>query len=435
VRIVLERMVLAGVLLGVCLPALAADKKPDALKQWGQWRGPLGTGVAPHADPPQEWAENKNVRWKTALPGKGHSTPVVWGERVFVTTAVAHGAHNNVPPQTEQKFMVLALDRRDGKILWERVVRTERPHDSTHETGTWASNSAVTDGRHVIASFGSHGVYGLDVDGKLLWENDLGDMQVKHGHGEGSSPALYGDTVIVNWDHEGESFVVALDKTNGKERWKVARDEATSWSTPLIVEHEGKRQVVISATKRVRGYDLTTGKLLWEAGGLSGNVVASPVAEDGYVYAGSSYEVRNMLAIRLSGAKGDITGTDAVVWTRKRDTPYVPSPLLYDDTLCFLKHYQNLLTCVQAKSGKTLFGPQRLPGIRSVYASPVGAAGRVYIVDLDGTTLIIERGAELKVLATNRLDDSFSASPAIVGNELFLRGARHLYCIAEEPKE
>jgi outer membrane protein assembly factor BamB len=393
------------------------------------------------------WSEKKNVRWKTALPGRGQSTPIVWGDRVFVTTAIpfgdpvaaqthdAPGAHDNVAPLRQQKFVVLALDRRDGGILWQRELRSERPHESAHETGSWASNSAVTDGEHVFVSFGSRGLYCLDMDGKLRWQKDLGDMRTKHGHGEGASPVLHGDTLVVNWDHEGESFVVALDKRTGKQRWKVSRDELTSWSTPLVVEHDGKVQVIIAATKRVRSYDLTNGEVLWECGGLSGNVVASPVAADGFVYVANSYDTRAMLAIRLEGAKGDITGTDAVVWTRDRDTPYVPSPLLYGDMLCFLKHYQGLLTCVQAKSGKPLFGPQRVPGIRNVFASPLGAADRMYIVDRDGAAVVLARGAEFRLLAQNQLEDSFSASPAVVGNELYLRGERNLYCIAEDPGE
>jgi outer membrane protein assembly factor BamB len=439
--------VIGFVVAALPLMALADADVPDPLAQWGQWRGPLGTGVAPRGDPPLEWSEQQNIRWKTAIPGKGHASPIVWGNRVFLTTAVAHGeaeasdfrhapgAHHNVPPSRRQKFVVLALDRRDGAVLWQRTVRDARPNDSTHETATWASHSAVTDGRHLIAFFGSHGLYGLDLDGKLLWETDLGDMRSKHGHGEGSSPALHGDTVIVNWDHEGQSFVTALDKRNGEQRWKVARDEGTSWSTPLIVEHGGKSQVIVSATKRVRAYDLASGEVIWECGGLSGNVVATPVAADGYVYVANSYETRAMLAIRLAGAKGDVTGTDAVAWTRQRDTPYVPSPVLYGDSLCFLKHYQGLLTCVQAKTGTPLFGPQRLPGIRNVYASLVGAADRLYIVDRNGTTVVIARGNEFELLASNRLDDSFSASPAVAGSELFLRGERNLYCVAEGPTE
>jgi len=273
-----------------------------------------------------------------------------------------------------------------------------------------------------------------DLDGNLAWQMDLGKMQVKHGHGEGSSPALYGDTVAVNWDHEGESFLIALDKRTGERRWKVARDEITSWSSPLIVEVEGTPQVIVAATRRVRGYDLENGSLIWECGGLSGNVVATPVAAGGIVYVANSYDTRAMLAIRLAGAKGDLTGTEAVVWTRNRDTPYVPSPILYDGALCFLKHYQGLLTCVDANTGDTMVGPTRLPGIQNVYASPAGAAGRIYIVDRDGTTLVLRRGAELEPLARNRLDDSFSASPAIVGDQLILRGERYLYGIAVAPE-
>ena len=427
------------------LPACAAEQELDERRQWAQWRGPLGTGVAPHGNPPVEWSESRNVRWKISIPGKGLSSPVIWGDRIFLTTAIpvgeievprsthASGAHDNVRPSRRQEFVVLAVDRRDGGIVWQRTVSTHRPHESTHETGSWASNSPVTDGKRVFASFGSGGLYALDRDGEPLWQSNLGQLDIKHGHGEGSSPALRGDTLVLNWDHEGDSFVVALDKRNGKQRWKVPRDEGTSWSSPLIVEHDSGSQVIVAATNRVRSYGLDDGRLIWECGGLSGNVVASPVAADGYVYVANSYETRSMLAIRLEGARGDITGTDAVVWTRNRDTPYVPSPVLYGESLCFLKHYQALLTCVQAKTGTTLFGPERLPGIRNVYASPAGAAGRLYIVDLDGSALVINHGTELEVLANNRLDDSFSASPAFIGDELYLRGERHLYCIAEAP--
>jgi outer membrane protein assembly factor BamB len=439
------RLLLLTALLAVTpFPSLAGDASKDGQDAWPQWRGPTGNGVAVHGNPPLTWSETKNVRWKTALPGKGQSTPVIWGERIFVTAAIPHGpeekphgghdhgAHDNVVSARRQKLVVLALDRRDGSILWERTVYDGLPHASVHSSGTWASNSAVTDGEHVIAFFGSGGLYGLNVKGKLLWEKNLGEMQVKHGHGEGASPALHGNTVIVNWDHEGDSFVIALDKRNGKQLWKVARDEGTSWSSPLVLEHDGKTQVVIAATNRVRAYDLADGKLIWECGGLSGNVVASPVAADGHVYVGSSYEKRAMLAIRLSDAKGDITGTDAVVWKRDRDTPYVPSPLLYEDTLCFLKHYQGIFTCVKAKTGEPLLGPRRLQGVRNVYASPIGAAGRIYIVGMGGSTLVLRKGGEFEPLALNALDDQFAASPAVAGDALFLRGENSLYCLAED---
>ncbi|MHC5054073.1 MAG: outer membrane protein assembly factor BamB family protein [Planctomycetota bacterium] len=377
------------------------------------------------------------------MPGRGHSTPIVWGERVFVTTAVpdagppvpadhSPGAHGNLADVRRHEFVVLALDRRDGKVVWRRTVGRGVPREGRHATGSFASNSPVTDGESLFAYFGSRGLFCLDLDGEQRWQIDLGDMRAKHGHGEGSSPALHGDTLVVNWDHEGDSFVVAFDKRTGAERWKTMRDEGTSWSTPLVVEHDGRPQVVVSATNRLRGYDLATGEVIWECGGLSRNVVASPVAADGIVYAGSSYHVRSMLAIRLDGAEGDVTGTDRVAWTLERHTPYVPSPLLYEGRLYFLRHYQGSITCLEAETGKWLYGPVRLPSIRNVYASPVAAAGRVYVTDLDGTTLVFTSGAEPEVLAENRLDDSFSASAALVDGEMFLRGARYLYCISEE---
>ena len=426
----------------MCLAVCAsAQTNLDPLDNWAQWRGPLGTGVAPRGTPPTQWSESENIRWKVPISGTGHSTPVVWGDRLFLTTArrvgdpvdISHahrpGSHDNVNPTHQLEFVVLAIRRTDGATLWERTVRTGRPHEGMHETASWASASPVTDGEYVIASFGSRGLFGLSLTGELLWEVNLGDMHTKHGHGEGSSPGLFGDTVVVNWDHEGESFLVALDKRTGATKWRVSRDEATSWSSPLIVEVDSKPQVIVSATNRVRAYDLTNGEIIWECGGLSSNVVATPVASGGMVFVGNSYDAKAMLAIRLAGARGDITGTDAVVWTRNRHTPYVPSPVLYENTLCFLRHYQGYLTCVDARDGAVLFGPKRLPDITNVYASLVAAAGRIYVVDRHGTTVVVGVGPRFEILATNRLHDSFSASPVIVDSALFLRGERFLYCI------
>ncbi len=431
----------AGLLLAI--PATAYDDGA-AQNYWPQWRGPKGTGVAPNANPPVEWSEIKNIRWKLALPGSGHSTPIVWDNRVFITTAVpfgerlkpiydnAPGSHDNLPVTHRHKFVVLAVSRRDGKILWQRAVHQEIPHEGGHNTGSLASASPVTDGEHLFVFFGSHGLYCLGLNGEQHWKKDLGKMQTKHAHGEGASPVLHGDTLIVNWDHRGLSFVVAFDKRTGNQRWKVYRDEVTSWATPIVVEHHGKPQLIVSGTSRVRSYDLATGKVIWECGGLSANIVASPVAADGVVYVGSSYEKRALLAIRLNGAKGDITGTDQVVWDRFRGTPYVPSPLLYGDALYFLRHYQGILTRIHARTGNDRPGSFRLGGIRNVYASPVGAADRVYVTDRNGTTIVVTHNVKLELLARNSLDDSFSASAAIAGNELYLRGHQSLYCIAAE---
>ena len=415
----------------------------DPLGQWGQWRGPLATGAAPRATPPVEWSETKNIRWKTKLPGLGHSSPVVWGGLVFVTTAervgprkpftgsVPEGAHNNMDPESDYQFAVIAIDRQTGVVTWRRTVATRQPHESTHESATWASNSPVTDGEHVIAFFGSNGLYCLDTTGRLVWERDFGDMRVKHGHGEGASPALHGETVVVNWDHEGASFIVAVAKRTGEERWRQPRDEITSWATPIVVEQGGQEQVVVSGTKRVRGYDLETGKVIWEAGGLPGNIVASPVATNGMVFAAGSYEKQTLLAIRLAGAKGELSGSKQIVWRKDRSTPYVPSPLLHGDWLYYLRHYQGVLSRVNATSGDEPSGPFRLGPLFNIYASPVAAAGRIYVTDRNGKTLVLSSDAEPGALALNELDDRFSASAALAGDAMFLRGEKFLYCIGE----
>jgi outer membrane protein assembly factor BamB len=437
---------LLGALVAMSLWGDAVDTtrgRVEAQGAWPQWRGPLGTGVSPSAQPPVRWSEAEHIRWKTALPGKGHATPIVWGDRIFLTTAIPYGeavkprfvrpgAHDNRALTRPHEFVVLAVSRKTGKILWQRTVHKAVPHEAGHVSASLASASPVTDGARLFAFFGSYGLYCLDTDGQLVWEKHLGEMHTKHGHGEGSSPALHGETLIINWDHEEQSFLMALDKRTGKPRWRVARAEDTSWATPLVVEHGGKAQVVVPGTNRVRGYDLASGAVIWECGGLSSNIVASPVAANGIVYAGSSYDTRAMLAIRLNGARGDITGTRQVVWTRRRGTPYVPSPLLYGDVLYNLQHYQGVVACVDARTGEDRGGPFRLEAITDVYASPVGAAGRVYITSRDGVTAVIRHGDQTpRLLAVNRLDDSFSASAALGGRELFLRGERYLYCIAE----
>jgi outer membrane protein assembly factor BamB len=266
----------------------------------------------------------------------------------------------------------------------------------------------------------------------MKWQKDLGQMHTLHAHGEGSSPVLHGNTLIVCWDHEGRSFLYALDKHSGKTLWKVPRDEKTSWSTPLIVEEEGKTQVIVSATKRVRGYDLSTGSQLWECAGLTDNVVSSPVYYHGLVITGNSYYSQAMLAIRVAGATGDITGTDHVVWKLNRLSPYVSSPLLYDDVLYVLRHNQNVLSRFDPTTGKLRGEPLRLEGIRDfIFSSPVGAAGRIYVTGRDGTTVVLRHDRENAPLAVNHLNDSFSASAAVVDRELYLRGEHFLYCIAE----
>lgn len=420
--------------------AVAAD--------WPQWRGPEGTGVAPDADPPVRWSETENVRWKVAVPGRGHAAPIVWGDRVYVLTAVpVEGAQPPEPPAdadertrerwmrtvhpVKQRFVVMALNRRDGGVAWERIAVEAVPNEGTHQDGTWASASPLTDGEAVYALFGSQGLYAYSLDGELLWRRDLGDMSTRNGFGEGSSPAVYGDKLIVNWDHEGDSFIYALDKKTGETVWQTPRDEITSWSTPLVVEVGERAQVVVAATSKSRSYDLATGELVWEAAGMTVNVIPTPVSGHGMVYLISGFRGSALQAVRVAEAKGDVAGTEALAWTYDRDTPYVPSPLLYGDQLYFLKVNSGILSCLDAKTGEVLFNEQRLDGVRNIYASPVGAAGRVYLAGREGTTVVLEHGREFKVLAQNTLDEGFDASPAVAGGELYLRGSEHLYCLAE----
>ena len=445
-------LVLSGVWL---LPTIvfASDPHLHADQFWAQWRGPRATGVAPHGDPPLEWSESKNIRWKVEVPGEGHATPIIWGDRVYIQTAVKTdkviespkpeepekeegGRRRRMPvlkPTHVYQFRILAYDRKTGKLVWEKTVREELPHEGHHEAGSLASGSPITDGEHLFAYFGSRGLYAFDMSGKLLWEKDLGDMETRRGFGEGSSPVIYADTIVINWDHEGDSFITALDKKTGENRWKMGRDEVTTWATPLVLEADGKPQVVMPASNRIRSYDLASGALIWECGGLSRNVIPSPVSDHGLVYVMSGYRGYALRAIRYAQAKGDITDTQAVAWTHDDATPYVPSPLLYDDALYFLASSKGILSCFDARTGKEHYGKQRLDEMDGgVYASPVGAKGRVYVTGRRGVTQVIRHGPTFEVLATNKLDDDFDASAAIVGKELYLRGHKNLYCIAHE---
>jgi len=425
---------------------VTVNPSSNSEKYWPQWRGPVANGVAPLANPPLQWSEEKNIRWKIEIPGKGNSSPIVWGDRIYLTTAIAtdkavappaaqesgNSRRRGIAPTNVQKFVLLALSRRDGKIIWQQTAIEALPHEGTHPDGTWASNSPITDGEHIFADFGSRGIYGYDMSGKLLWKKDLGDMTTRNGFGEGSSPALHGNTLVVNWDHEGGSFMVALDKRTGKELWRVNRDEPTTWATPLVVMHAGRPQVIVNATNRVRSYDLANGNLIWECSGTTLNAIPSPVAAEGMVYVTAGFRGSALYAIRLADAKGDLSNSAAMVWKHGQDTPYVPSPLLYDGKLYFLKVNTGILSCFNAKTGEPHYSRQRLEGIANIYASPVGAADRVYLVGRDGTTIVIENNSSFEVLATNKLDDGIDASPALVDNEIYLRGKKFLYCIAEK---
>jgi outer membrane protein assembly factor BamB len=430
-----------------CALVLGVPPATCAGSNWPSWRGAAANGTAPdNCNPPVEWSEEKNIAWKTPLPGLGHSTPVIWGERILLTTAIpfgkktsppihdnAPGSHDNLPVAQKHRFVAMCIELSTGKPLWKTTCHEAFPHEGGHVSGSLASASPVTDGKHLIAHFGSHGLYCLDIkSGKVTWKKMVGRMSTKHAHGEGASPALYGNTVVVNWDHEGESALLAFDKSTGREKWKVERKEVTSWSTPLIVDIDSRPQVIVSASSRIRGYHLDTGELIWECGGMSHNVVASPVSANGIVYLGCSYDKRAMMAIRIKGAKGDITDTEHVLWSTNKRTPYVPSPLLYGDTLYYLSHYQGILSVIHAQSGDIKAGPFRIDALRNIYASPLGAGGHVYITSREGLTVVITHSQEPKPVAVNKLEDQFSASAAVAGNNLLLRGEKYLYCIAKD---
>jgi outer membrane protein assembly factor BamB len=425
--------------VGLAVSSLGARQSGHE-RFWTHWRGPEATGVSRTADPPLEWSETKNVRWKTEIPGRGSATPIVWQDRIYLLTAVPiglsgtleHSPRGGATPLERHRFVVLAVDRRDGRILWQRVAHEGTPHEASHaENATWASSSAVTDGATLIAFFESNGLYAYDMNGGLLWKKDLGDKVMRSQFGEGSTPALHGNSVVVVWDHQGESFVVAFDKRSGKELWRVPRDEIDSWATPLIVEHAGRVQVVTSGMKRLRSYDLETGRIVWESEGVTMNPIPSPVAGGGMVFVTSGFRGNKLRAIRLADAKGDISNSPAMVWSLDRDTPYVPSPLLYDNILYLLKTNSGLLSAFEAATGKPLYERQRLPQIAEVFASPVGAQGRVYIVARDGTALVIRNGPTFEPLATNSLDDGFDASPAMADGDIYLRGYKYLYAIGK----
>jgi len=433
--------------VGLCAEVVAAgDDAARGDRYWPQWRGPLGTGAAV-GDPPVTWSRTENVRWRAAIPGRGHATPIIWADRVFLLTAIAsdeqdataarskpdrsrgrgRGIRGRVTkPQSVHKFDVLCLDRKSGKVLWQRTVREEQPHEGHFmRRGSLASGSPVTDGTHLYAWFGSRGLYCYDFDGNQKWKADPGRMHMRNAFGEGSSPALHGDTIVLNMDQEDDSFIVAVDKRTGKVRWKKPREEGSSWSTPLVVAHDGKPQAVLPATNAIRSYDLATGALVWQCGWESRNVVPTPVFGHGLVFLMTGHRMYSLKAIRL-GATGDVTDTDAVVWNLTRGTPYVPSPLLHGNELYLLRD-KGFLSCYDARTGKPHYELQRLSGAFS--ASPVAAGGRIYMASEDGDIVVAKLGKKFEILATNEMDETFFASPAIVGNELFLRSDEALYCI------
>jgi outer membrane protein assembly factor BamB len=420
----------------------------DATLNWPSWRGEMHTGAADQADPPVEFDMDTKLKWFVDLPGKGHSTPIVWGDKIIVTTAVAtekkgdrpdsgeeegRGRRAMSPNQTDfiHQFKVLLLNKQDGSIVWETTVIEEMPQERTHQLGSWASNSPVTDGELIYAYFGSRGLYCLDFSGEIIWSKDWGQLEKHMSFGEGSSPFLYQDKIAVLWDHEGTSLIVVLDKKTGRLIWEKERDEGTSWSTPLVVEVNGKAQLITSATSKIRSYDLETGEELWESTGLTRNVIPNPVYSDGILYLMSGYRGTALQAIDIGKAKGNVVGSEAMLWEYNENTPYTPNPLLMDGRLYFLRNNNGFISCLDAKTGEVKYSSTNIEGIGNLYSSPTGGGGKIYIA-ADGEVAVIKAGDSYELLAMNTIDDTFHASPVIIGNELFLRGFKGLYCFSND---
>ncbi len=414
---------------------------------WPMWRGPDATGAASSGNPPIKWSETENIKWKVQVPGESLSSPVIWENKIFFLTAVktdkpvpatpdnqaGRGGRRRMsqPPTAVYNFDFVCMDRNNGRIIWQKTAREEFPHQGHHNTSSFASNSPITDGKHVWASFSSRGVYCYDMDGNKKWERDLGKLNIAAGFGEGSSAALADNALIVVMDHEGDSFIYVLDKENGRTLWQKPRDERTSWATPLPIEVNGKTQIITNATNFVRSYDLETGDVIWQSSGQTRNVIPSPVTGYGKVICMSGFRGSNLHAIEL-GRTGDLSGSDAIKWQVNEGTPYVPSPLLHGDKLYFCSVNRPTISCYQADTGKANYTGQSLEGMGDMYASPVGVADRVYFVSRNGTATVIRNSDKFELLATNKLNDNFDASPAIVGDELYLKGKKNLYCIAKQ---
>lgn len=438
---------LAACTLGVALAGTAAaDFDADQYANWHHWRGPDANGTAPKADPPVKWDATTNVRWKVALPGTGSSTPIVWGDRVFVTTAIKTDRvakpeelpkpdprFKLVPevPTNFYKFVVLCFDRGTGKVLWERVAAERVPHEGHHVSHSYAAGSPTTDGKRLYVSFGSFGTYCYDLDGKPLWSRDLGVLHTRLGWGEAVTPVVHAGRVLLNFDQEADSALYCLDAATGENKWVAKRDEKSSWNTPLVVEHGGKTQVVVNGNTRIRSHDLETGDVIWSCGGMTVNPIPSPVRYKDAVVVMSGYKGAAAVSIPLT-AKGDLGATGPVNWRAAPGTPYVASALLMSDRLYFTQSLEAIHTVLDAATGKPVIDKERLPQAKSFYASPMGAAGRVYFVDQAGTTVVLKAGDTFEVLAVNKLPEKIDASPVAVGKQLFLRGHQHLYCIEEK---
>lgn len=441
------RLLFAFLCLACSLPCLA-QSSPSG--NWPQWRGPQGAGISNEKNLPDQWSADKNIRWKTPLPGRGHSSPVVWENKIFLTAdlegdvvpgakAVQHvrkgevWVHpDSVSGNRKHTLKMLCLDRDSGKILWEQVAYEGTVLDDRHRKNTYASGTPVTDGKFVYAFFEAEGLYCYDFAGKLIWKTNVGKIS-KVGMGPGTSPVLYENLIILQCDLEDGgpalSFISAVDKRTGKEVWRVKRDHRKTHATPLIVRNGTHAELIANGWETVVAYDPATGKELWHCDGVRGWGIPSPVANSEMVFVSAGYPGKRAMGIKL-GATGDLTGTPNLVWSYDKGTAYVTSPILYGEYL-YLVSDKGILTCIDAKTGTIKYEGGRVPIPASFSASAVAFDGKLFLTSEDGDTFVIKAGPKHEVLGTNSLNEPVLASPAIAAGKIFIRGEKNLYCIGK----
>jgi outer membrane protein assembly factor BamB len=411
---------------------------------WPQWRGPSGQGISEEKNLPTTWSPTKNIKWKTQITGRGHSSPIVWGNKIFLTTAiegpVVPGAKavkhmdgdkeyihpDSVGADHKHFFKVICLSRETGKILWEQTSFEGTPYDDRHRKSSFASSTPATDGKYVYAFFGSEGLYAYDMKGKFAWKADLGKLATA-GMGTGTSPILYDNLVIVQCDEEnGErSFIVGINKKTGKEVWRTPRKVQVSWATPLLVRTTNRAELITSGNKAVIAYEPATGTELWRHKGVDSNAIPSPVANNEMVIISAGFPARIAMAIKLGGS-GDLV--DSVVWKYPKGTAYVPSPILYGEYL-YLTTDRGILTCLDARTGEVKYEGGRVPIPATFTASPIAFDGKILMTSEDGDTFVIKAGPKHEILGTNTVGEPVYASPAVADGNIFIRGERSLYCI------
>jgi outer membrane protein assembly factor BamB len=413
---------------------------------WPQWRGPGGSGVSTETNLPVEWNANKNIKWKTPIAGRGHSSPVVWGNKIFLTTAiegdVIPGAKavthiiegqeflhpDSIGADHKHTFKVICVNADTGKILWEQTAFEGTPYDNRHRKSSYAASTPATDGKSVYAFFGTEGLFAYDMNGKLVWKADLGKLGTV-GMGTGTSPILYENLIIVQCDEESgaASFIVALDKKSGKEVWRTPRKVQASWATPILITGSKRTELVTSGNETVIAYDPATGKELWRHKGVESNAIPSPVANREMVFVSAGFPEKVVMAINL-GVSGDLG--ESVVWKYTKGTAYVPSPILYGEYL-YLTTDRGILTCLDAKTGEVKYEGGRLPIPATFTASPIAFEGKILLTSEDGDTFVIKAGPKHEILGTNSVGEPVYASPAVADGKIFIRGEKNMYCVQQ----